>query len=188
MEVIMEENSAIYCRVSTKQQEEAGYSLAEQDAICIDYNKQKTYNVVAHVFETISGATYSRPEMEEIFELARKKKIQVVTCMELDRFARGLAPLTIMEEQLRELGVRVEYVFDQFENSPVGDLMKSMAASVAQFEREQIRLRSIRGKRAKAKSGKIVQPGIPLFGYDCVDSQYVIREDEAIYVRMIFDW
>ncbi len=184
----MTENSAIYCRVSTKAQNDEGYSLAEQARICAEYNLAKVYNVVDQVYEVISGATYDRPKMGELLELAKRKQIQVVTCMELDRFARGPAPMMIMEEQLKGFGVRVEYVFNQFENTPAGDMMKTIHASVGQFEREQIRLRSMRGKASKARSGKIVNGGIPLFGYDLVDDQYVIREDEAVYVRMVFNW
>jgi len=59
----------------------------------------------------------------------------------------------------------------------------------AQIEREKIRERSIRGKREKAKAGRI--PGASkCYGYNYVhgEGRRVINEDEAEVVRTLFYW
>ena len=46
-----------------------------------------------------------------------------------NRFARGPAPMILLERQLKQEGVTIEYVKNQFEDSPMGDFMKTIAAA-----------------------------------------------------------
>ncbi|MCD6057829.1 MAG: Resolvase domain protein, partial [Thermomicrobiales bacterium] len=57
------------------------------------------------------------------------------------------------------------------------------------IEREKIRERTIRGKRAKAEAGRVPSSGLDLYGYvkDRERGVRTIREDEAAVVRRIFD-
>ena len=68
-------------------------------------------------------------------------------------------------------------------------LTQALALSAA-LEREAIRERSLRGKRARATSGKVLNSGVDLYGYsrDRERGVYVIREDEAEVIRRIYEW
>lgn len=181
-------NAAIYCRVSTDTQAIKGYSLGEQNLICSQYIMEKGYTFVTHVHEDISGTTYERPEMDKLLKLARSRAIDVVVVQELDRFSRGLAPMVILEHQLKQHNVRVEYVLNQFEDSPTGDFMKTIAAGISELERQKILERMARGKNGKARAGKIVQSPNTPYGYDYVENAYSINEAEANVVRQIYQW
>ena len=78
--------AAIYCRVSTETQAIKGYSLGEQYAVCTQYLLDKGYVLVESVQEDISGTKYNRPKMNKLIDLAKNKSIDVIVCLELDRF------------------------------------------------------------------------------------------------------
>lgn len=184
----MSQRVAIYCRVSTERQGEKGNSLGEQDFLCTQYALNKGYIVVERVFEEISGTTYDRPKMDYVIELAKTKKIDLIICLELDRLGRGTMPVMMIDQQLKQQGVQVEYVLNNFEKGADGDMMKTIMAAFAERERLKIRERLIRGKDGKARKNLVVQAGSPAYGYDFVNNHYVINESEASIVRMIFDW
>ena len=54
-------NAAIYCRVSTDDQEKEGTSLTTQLEACQKYCQDKGYTVVKRFSETYSGITLDRP-------------------------------------------------------------------------------------------------------------------------------
>lgn len=178
--------AAIYCRVSTSTQAEKGYSLPEQDLICAQYILDKQYTFVDRVHEDISGTTYERPQMDRILQMAKNKQIDVLVCMELDRFARGPVPMIIMERQLKEYGVKVEYALNQFDSTPIGEFMKTVAAGIAELERQKILERMTRGKNGKARSGKVVQSPNPPYGYRYANNAYQIDPIEAEVVQSIY--
>ena len=69
--------------------------------------------------------------------------------------------------------------------------MKHVRASIAEFEREKIKERMVRGRMQKFKSGKLVGHCIP-FGYKRIgkaqDTEIVIDKAEAEIVQQIFNW
>ena len=67
----------------------------------------------------------------------------------------------------------------------MGRLMLNVLLSFAQFEREVTGER-IRDKIAAAKKKGLWMGGVPPLGYDVVDRQLVVNQDEARVVRSIF--
>ncbi len=63
--------AAIYCRVSTEDQEREGTSLQTQLEACLAYCEQKEYKVVRRFTETYSGLTLDRPKLTELRGLIR---------------------------------------------------------------------------------------------------------------------
>lgn len=181
--------AGIYCRVSTQHQFKEGYSIAEQEAAIRFHVQRKGDRIVQVWHEDISGVTLSRPKLDEILALARGGGIQVLYAYDLDRLARGPVAVNMIEEQLKRLGVRIEYVRVDFDDSPEGQLLKMIMATFSGYEREKTRERSMRGKVGKAKAGKTAHGGKRAYGY-AFDEQdrYVIVENEAAIVRMIFEW
>ena len=58
--------AAIYCRVSTEDQEREGTSLQTQLEVCLNYCKDKSYNVAYCFSEAYSGLTLERPKLNEL--------------------------------------------------------------------------------------------------------------------------
>jgi site-specific DNA recombinase len=58
--------AAIYCRVSTDNQEQEGTSLQTQLEACLKYCRDKGYEVAYRFSEAYSGLTLERPKLNEL--------------------------------------------------------------------------------------------------------------------------
>ena len=89
----------IYCRVSSKEQEETGYSLDSQKKLLIDYANRKDYEVVEvfSVAESASGAK-QRKVFEQMMEFMKKKSISILLCEKVDRLTRNLKEAVVAND------------------------------------------------------------------------------------------
>ena len=68
--------AAIYCRVSTEDQEREGTSLQSQLEACKKLAQERDYEVLEEfiAIETYSGLSLERPKLNELREWVRNKK------------------------------------------------------------------------------------------------------------------
>lgn len=103
-----------------------------------------------------------------------------------------LAKQLIVEQELTQSDVSIEYVLHDFPDSPEGRLNKNLRAMLAEYERDKIKQRMQRGMLRKIRSGEVINHGHPPFGYKNVEiddrAQLAINEEEARTVRLIFRW
>ena len=78
--------AAIYARVSTRDQEPKT-QLRELRA----YAKRRNLRVAYELVDYDSGAKETRPELDKLLDLTRKRKVDVVLVWKFDRFARSSA-------------------------------------------------------------------------------------------------
>ena len=189
--------AAIYARVSGDDRGQDGRNLAGQLAMGSEYAEGKGYQVVAELAEDdrgASGASFELEQLNRALEMAQNGRYDVLIVREIDRLSRNLAKQLIVEEELKRAGVSIEYVLGEYPDTPEGNLMKHIRATVAEYEREKIRERITRGKRLKVKSGSVMTNGEnrPPYGYRVIelDKKWALEidESEAQIVRMIFDW
>lgn len=93
-------NEAVsYCRVSSKEQEETGYSLPSQEKLLKEYAERKglTTLKVFSVAESASG-TKQRKIFAEMMEYMRKKNIQILLCEKVDRLTRNLKEAVVAND------------------------------------------------------------------------------------------
>lgn len=133
-----------YARVSTNDQNKSMQLDALRAAGC------------ERVFEdTASGATESRPGLDEALAFARKGDELVV--WKLDRIGRSLPHLVKLMTQLRDQGIGFRSVTENIETeTPGGRLVMHMFAALAEFERDLIRERTRSGlesARARGRTG-----------------------------------
>jgi site-specific DNA recombinase len=143
----MSKRAVLYARVSGDDRHREGRNLAGQI--------EKGYRIVAELAEDdrgASGADWNLPKLNEALEMARAGELDVLVVRELDRFARGLAKQLVIEGEFKRHGVEVEYILAEYDNTPEGKLNKHIRAVIAEFEREKINQRMIRGRRRKVKS------------------------------------
>lgn len=187
----MEIKALIYCRVSRDEQAE-NHSLLTQENLCRKWAEDRGYEVVEALKEDYSGASPDRPEMNIALQMASSKAYSVLLCADIDRFARSSATQFILEKEFERCGVKIEYILNRFENTPEGQLQKTILVGFAQFERDKIRMRSIRGREQRAQSGYVIPTGSASYGLDYVPikhkGHFVINESEAYWVRRIFHW
>jgi site-specific DNA recombinase len=181
--------AALYIRVSTADQAEKGYSLETQ----LSENRQKASELGATSFvefidDGYSGEYIDRPALSQLRDGLERKEFDMVVIYDPDRLARNLAHQLIITDEIEKSGAKLLFVSVTFEESPEGKLFYSMRGAISAYEKEKIKERTTRGKKGKARQGKLVNNG-RCFGYDYdkVNSMYIINEAQAAIVRQIFD-
>ena len=91
--------AVIYCRVSSKEQEETGYSLPAQEKFLRDYAEKNCFDVAKafSVSESARGKTV-RKIFNKMMEFAEKNKITVIIVETTDRLTRNFADVPIIDD------------------------------------------------------------------------------------------
>ncbi len=93
----------------------------------------------------------------------------------------------MLQYECDKAGVTIHTVLAQFDTSPEGRLMRSIAYYVAETERVRTLERTARGKQAALAAGKFQPSRAPLYGYQRTpESKYVIDPETGSVVRRIF--
>jgi len=152
-------NVAIYARVSTRDQEPKT-QLKELRA----YARRRRLKVIVELVDTESGAARSRPQLDKLMDLARKREVDVVLVWKFDRFARSTKHLVDALEEFHGLGVDfISYTESIDTTTPAGKALFTMVSAFAEFERSLI------GERVKAGLDRAKAEGIQL-GRPSIDS------------------
>jgi len=134
-----------------------------------------------------SGATRDRPGISRIMELAEAGQIDAVVAIKRDRFFRSRLYRLLMDEDLKEHGVKLVALNDT--NNCIGDGVQD---DFAEWEREQIAERTANGKLHKSREGKVVGGRRVSYGYRYVRNEYwrpvgyAVDEPKMDVVRRIF--
>lgn len=182
--------TALYVRVSTLEQAESGYSIAEQTDRLKKFCDAKEWTVVkTYTDPGYSGANIDRPALKELIKDVMSGIIDIVLVYKLDRLSRSQKDTLFLIEDIF-LKNKVEFVSmsENFDTStPFGKAMIGILSVFAQLEREQIKERMAMGNIGRAKEGYWRGgAGVPI-GYDFKNGELVINEYEAMQVREIFD-
>lgn len=142
--------TAVYARVST-----GGQTVnAQLDALRSYAEARGLEKVEEFVDHGVSGARARRPALDAMMAAARKRKIDVVVVVKLDRLARSVRHLTELAAEFEALGVDL-VVLDQGidTTTPAGRLLFHTIAAISEFERDLIRERTRSGLAAARKRG-----------------------------------
>jgi site-specific DNA recombinase len=156
--------AAVYRRVSRQQQVD-NYSLGAQQKDCRRLADELGAEVVADFEDVDSGAGWDLPGLNAMLAGARRREFSVVIVADMDRLARGMAKQLAIEGELKRHNVTVQYVNLRLGETPEDGLLKNMRASIAEYERERIKIRTQTGKREKAERGLVMGGHIVSYGY-----------------------
>jgi site-specific DNA recombinase len=191
----MIKRAVLYARVSKDDTQNDSRNLQGQLDMCRDYAATHGYRIVEELAEDdrgASGAVFDLPQLSRAIAMARNGEYDILITRELDRFARKLSKQLIVEEELRRHGVTIEYVLGEYPDTPEGNLMKNVRATVAEYEREKIKERMNRGRLQKVKAGSVMTHGRAPYGYRLKEVGNIwmleIFQAEAEIVRLIFTW
>lgn len=92
--------AAIYCRVSTDDQEKEGTSLRTQREACLSFCKQKGYEVIYQFSETASGLTLERHKLNELRTLVRSNEMMLLSSTALTVYQEMLLTALFLEMSL----------------------------------------------------------------------------------------
>lgn len=135
--------------------------------------------------KSIEGRTEFQCMLNDI--AAGKDNIQYVLVFKLSRFGRNAADVLNSLQLMQDYGVNLICVEDGIDSSKdSGKLMISVLSAVAEIERENILVQTMEGRKQKAREGKW-NGGFAPYGYELVDGELKIAEDEAEIIRIIYD-
>jgi site-specific DNA recombinase len=183
---------AIYTRVSTDQGLDQDFnSLDAQYVAASAYIKSQAHagwTLVRSRYDDggYSGGSTDRPNLQQLLDDVRSRKVDVIVVYKVDRLTRSLADFAKLVELFDAHGVSFVSVTQQFNTTTsMGRLTLNVLLSFAQFERE-VTSERIRDKIAASKrKGLWVGGPLPL-GYELKDGKLAVVEDEAERVRTIF--
>ena len=181
--------TAIYCRVSTDDQDKEGTSLKTQLEACLQYCQEMNYYVSRKFTETYSGLTLDRPQLTQLRNLVRANELDVIVIYCLDRLSRNATHGVILRDELDKHHIMLESVTEDIDKSPLGEAITYLRGTFAQIEAEKIRERTMRGKLARVKEGRLPQgTGIGIYGYswDKATGKRMIIQEEAKIVQNVF--
>lgn len=175
----MSKRVAIYCRVSTVEQAEEGYSVDEQRRRCIEYCEKEGHEVFK-VYEDrgISGKNISgRPGLKDLLKDANDKKFDLMVLWKLNRVSRRLIDILNIVDTLDKNNIAFRSLTENFETeTPAGKLQLNIMGAIGEFERGTIAENVKMGMIARAREGKKRN-----------ETKLVINEKEAMTVRRIFE-
>lgn len=132
---------AAYCRVSTEQENQQN-SYATQISYYTDYiTRNPDWQLVGiYADEGISGTrTKNRTQFNRMIRAARRKKIDLILCKSISRFARNTVDCLDYVRELKALGVTVIFEKENINTSSMSsEFAISLYASFAQAESESI--------------------------------------------------
>jgi DNA invertase Pin-like site-specific DNA recombinase len=141
---------AVYVRVSRLDQHPEN-----QRAELQRYVEFRRWQPTWFVEHGVSGAKERRPVLDHMLGDVRRGKFEVVLCLKLDRLGRNLRHLVNLADELRALGVDLVTASDGVDTTTSnGRMMFGILATIAEFERERLRERTMDGLRRAWDDGK----------------------------------
>src|SRR5215210_946994 len=180
--------AVLYCRVSGEEQRKKGYSLADQLHTLRGWCSENGYEVVDEIEDGgFSGAYLERPGLDRVREMVAAGGVDAVVVLFRDRIARGVYA-QLLAEEFREHGARLIALNSRGDDSPDGELGDNILDVIAAWERKKIAERMNRGKRRKAREGKIVAGPRPNYGFRFNEQRdgYLVYEEKMALIRRIF--
>ena len=180
---------ACYLRVSTLDQAQDGYSIAEQEDKLKKFCDIKDWQVYKIYKDPgFTGSNINRPGMQNLIRDTKLKKFDTVLVYKLDRLSRSQKDtLYLIEDVFNANHVSFISLNESFDTStPFGKASIGILSVFAQLEREQIKERMQMGKLGRARSGKAMGWSNVPFGYTYDDGVYYIDDFQASVVKKIY--
>lgn len=147
-----------YLRVSTTEQADSGAGLSAQRSAITSEVERRGWDLLAMHEDTGSGkAIAGREGLESALALLDGGKADVLVVAKLDRLSRSLLDFALLMERSRKKGwalVALDLGVDT--TTPAGEMMASLMATFAQYERRIIGQRTREALAAKKAAGVIL--------------------------------
>jgi site-specific DNA recombinase len=175
------QRALIYCRVSTEEQAQEGYSLETQEKYCRQFAKNNGYRIVGvYRDEGRSGTTLDRPALKDLLSrVQQEQSINALVVQETDRLARNTKDHLTVRALLQKAGVRfISVAQPMLDDTPEGKMIDTIIASVNQFQSDINSRKTKKGLQEKFDTGW--WPGWAPLGYvnkTIAENQKVIAPD-----------
>ena len=125
--------------------------------------------------------------MDRVRDLVAAGDVSTVLGQDRDRFAREPAYHYLLKKEFEEHGCKIRALNDWGDDSPEGQLTDGILDQLAKFERAKTAERSRRGKKQKARLGKVLSTRAAYgFDWNATRDGYVIDQEQMAVMRRIF--
>jgi site-specific DNA recombinase len=152
-------NAIIYTRVSSKEQVDEGHSLESQKRQCFDFAKKNDLNVLKHFEERGESAkTTDRPILKEMIQYVagHAGEINALLLYKVDRLSRDTGDYIALKRLFEKAGIAIVSISKNFDDTPLGRVMETVASSFAQYDNEIRAERSKNGMVEAVRNGRWV--------------------------------
>ena len=174
-----------YARYSSDKQQESSIvvQLGAIHRFCEMHNIELIHE---YIDEAQTGTNANRKEFQEMIQEAPKREFRFVIVHRMDRWARNVDDARHYKKLLSKYGVKVISALEEFDETPEGEFFELLSMGMAELYSKKLARESLAGVLANAREGK-VHGGMPPLGYTVKNKKYVIDEQEAEAVKIIFD-
>lgn len=174
-----------YCRVSTDEQAEEGYSIEGQADKARLYAQMRGLGEVTVITDPgISGKNLTRPGLQQLLAAVEAGHVAHVVIWRLDRLSRNLNDLILLADLFGQHGVGFHSVTESLDlSSAAGRMFYNILGTFAQYYREHLSENVKMGMERAIREGR--NPNRPKMGYDMRDG-LMYPNDDAVRVREVF--
>ncbi|PIS22445.1 recombinase family protein, partial [candidate division WWE3 bacterium CG08_land_8_20_14_0_20_41_10] len=187
--------TVLFARVSSREQEETGYSLPAQEKLLKEYAERKDFRItkIFSISESASGKT-QREIFNVMMDYLKKNNIKIIICEKTDRITRNLKDAVLINDWLNEDEARqVHLVKDSLvlhKNSRSQEKLNwNIRIVFAQNYIDNLSEEVKKGQIEKIRQGWL--PTKPPLGYKTTGEKghkiHIIDEEKAPLVREMFE-
>jgi len=190
--------AVIYSRVSTSRQAEHDLSMPDQVNQCRSFCERNDWQVV-EIFEEpgASALDEDRPVFQEMIYRAKRaeRPFDVVVVHSLSRFSRASFHSEMYVRELNKAGVKLVSITQSLTTDPTGEMLRKLLNVFDEHASRENAKHVHRAMMENARQG-FWNGSKPPFGYTTQVAErrgakdkkaLIVKEDEAVIVRMIFD-
>ena len=181
---------ALYCRVSTDEQAQHGFSIDNQKERLLAYCKSQGWdNYRLYIDDGCTGTNLDRPALQRLLGDVHSGVINTVIVYKLDRLSRKQRDvLYLLEDEFERHHVSFRSSTEPFDTStPLGKAMLGILAVFAQLERDTIVDRLTTGLRQRVRAGKWSGGRIPFgYTYNRTTGKLDVNRAQADLVQALF--
>jgi site-specific DNA recombinase len=172
-----------YCRVSTEEQAEEGWSIEGQTDKLRAYSSLHDLGEITVISDPgISGKNMLRPGLQQLLAAVEAGHASHVIVWKLDRLSRSLRDLMEMRDTFDKYGVKLHSVCENLDmSSPAGRWFFSMMGGQAEYYREALSENVSMGLDRAVKEGRWINR--PKTGYDLINGLLVPNVDAALVIE-----
>jgi site-specific DNA recombinase len=189
------QKSIIYARVSSREQEETGYSLPSQKKLLKEYAEKNNFNVVKifSISESANGK-YQRKTFEEMLNYTKKNNVNIIICEKVDRLTRNMRDAVSVNDWIKDdIKKQVHFVKENCilnKNSKSNEkFIWNIKVSVAQYYIDNLSEEVKKGQKEKISQGWL--PTSPPIGYITIGEKghktHIIDEKKAPFILELFE-
>lgn len=188
--VITKKRTAAYARVSTGREEQQTSFKSQMEYYTRLIMSNPDWEFVGiYADEGISARSMKkRKRFREMIDDALNGKIDQILVKSVSRFARNVLDSLTIIDKLRQKGIPVIFEKEKL-NSLYDDkrtnFMLTMYASIAQEESDSLSDSVNWGIQRRNEQGFVRK--VKTYGYDVLNKQYVVNEQQAGVVKLIFE-